>query len=44
VTKLPYKSEIKVSPDSINMPFVDKMAHFKVLRSLENSADRGISI
>lgn len=44
VTKLPYKATIVVQPDSINQPFVDKMAHLKVLRSLENSAKDGVSI
>lgn len=44
VTNLPYKSEITVSPDAENQPYVDRMSHLKVLRSLENSADDGISI
>jgi hypothetical protein len=37
VTKLPYKSEINIHPmtANTNFPFVDKMAHLKVLRSLE---------
>ena len=44
VTNLPYKSEISVEPESENHPFVDKMSHLKVLRSLESSAEEGISI
>lgn len=44
VTKLPYKASIDVNPDSPNQPFVDKMAHLKVLRSLENSAKEGVSV
>lgn len=45
VTKLPYKSTLEVDPSiTLNQPFVDKMAHFKVIRSLENSAKDGVSI
>lgn len=45
VTKLPYKSTLEVDPSStLNQPFVDKMAHFKVIRSLENSAKDGVNI
>lgn len=33
---MPYKSEIKIDPKStnLNQPFVDKMAHFKILKEL----------
>ena len=44
VTKHPYKSEMVVDPETGNQPFVDKMSHLKVLRSLENSAENGIAI
>jgi hypothetical protein len=41
-----YKSEIELPPITVktNTPFVDKMSHFKVLRSLEASANEHISI
>ena len=42
--KLPYKSTIEVEPTSLNQPFVDKMAHLKVLRALENSARDGVTV
>ena len=39
VSKLPYKSSIEVLPTTeLNQPFVDRMAHLKVLHALENSA------
>lgn len=38
VSKKTYRSEIEVKPGKENHPFVDKMAHFKVLRALENLA------
>jgi len=49
VTKLPYKSKIEVQANNNttevnNLPFVDKMAHLKVLRSLENCAKEGVAI
>lgn len=43
-SKLPFRSEIVVEASSANLPFVDKMAHFKVLRALEHSAKEGTSI
>ena len=42
--KLPYKSTIEVEPTSLNQSFVDKMAHLKVLRALENSARDGVTV
>lgn len=33
-----------IDPKLLNFPFIDKMAHLKVLRSLENSANEGVSI
>ena len=44
VTKVPYKSDIQVEVESANEPFVDKMAHLKVIRSLEEAAKEGIKI
>ena len=32
------RSEVVVSSQSRNFPFVDKMAHFKVLRALEDAS------
>ena len=44
VTNSPYKSQIDVAVDSHNEPFVDKMAHLKVIKSLETAASEGIQI
>ena len=44
ITKVPYKAEIQVNPDTFNEPFVNKMAHLKVVKALEEAAEGGISI
>lgn len=44
ITKMPYKATIDVLPSTLNQPFVDRMAHLKVLRSLENAAKDGVHI
>lgn len=44
MTKIPYKAEIKVNPDTFNQPFVNKMAHLKVVKALEEAAQGGISV
>ena len=44
LSKLPYKSEIDVNPESLNEPFVDKMAHLKVIKNLEAAAESGVNI
>ena len=45
VNKLPFKSSVVVDPSLlVNQPFVDRMAHFKVLRSLEKCANNGVEI
>ena len=41
---MPYKSEIEVTVDSLNEPFVDKMAHLKVIKNLEEAAKDGIKV
>lgn len=45
VNKLPFKSTIVVDPnDLVNQPFVDRMAHFKVLRALEKCVNKDSKI
>ena len=43
LNKLPYTSNIQVRPDSLSQPFVNKMAHLKVVGALEEAA-RGVNI
>ena len=45
VTKIPYQCAICVEPNSsTNMPLVDKMAHFKIVRALEEASKFGVKI
>ena len=44
MTNAPYKSQIEVAVESANEPFVDKMAHLKVIKSLEAAATEGIKL
>ena len=44
VTNIPYKSKIEVAVDSPSEPFVDKMAHLKIIKSLEDAVKDGIQI
>jgi hypothetical protein len=38
MNKVPYEASIVVDPESHNMPFVDKMAHNKIIKNLERAA------
>ena len=38
MNKVPFETVIEVDPDSPSMPFVDKMAHSRIIRNLETAA------
>jgi hypothetical protein len=38
MNKLPFETKMEIDPESQNMPFVDKMAHNKIIKNLEVSA------
>ena len=42
--KLPYASEITVDPEMTSEPYVDKMAHYKVIKNLELAAKQGTKL
>ena len=44
ISKFPYKAEIIVNPSSFNQPFVDKMAHLKIIKNLEDAVKNPIKI
>ena len=38
LNKVPFETNIEIDPESHNMPFVDKMAHNKIIKNLEAAA------
>ena len=38
MNKLPFETNMYINPESHNMPFVDKMAHNKIIKNLEIAA------
>jgi hypothetical protein len=44
MNKVPFETVIEVDPDSPSMPFVDKMAHSRIIRNLETAAKDNKSV